>query len=281
MPTATPGDIAALEAMRKRLAEWSIRMTTAAGSGHPSSCLSMSHLITALYFGGYLRWSPEQAGDPERDRFVLSKGHAAPILYAALAERGAFPTDELLTLRKFGSPLEGHPNIRRGVPGVEASTGSLGQGLSVGLGMALAAQVDGRAYRVFVLTGDGELDEGQVWEAAMAAAKYRTGRLTAIVDRNGYQQTGAVDEVLPTDPLPAKFEAMGWAVRTLDGHAWPEVLAAFDAAVAPRERPLALIARTVKGYGVEQIVTDAGNKFHGVPLKAAEAERAIEEIEAA
>jgi transketolase len=147
--------------------------------------------------------------------------------------------------------------------------------------MALAGQLDRRDYRVFILTGDGELDEGQVWEAAMAAAKYATGRLTALVDRNGYQQTGAVDEVLPTDPLPAKFEAMGWAVRTLDGHDWAAVLAALDAAVAPRDRPMALIARTVKGFGVEQIVTDAGNKFHGVPLKADEAERALAAIEAA
>jgi transketolase len=274
-------DVAALEAMRKRLAVWSVRMTTAAGSGHASTCLSSSHLITALYFGGYLDWGPERAADPDRDRFVLSKGHGVPILYAALAERGAFPTADLLSLRQLDSPLEGHPNLRRGVPGIEASTGSLGQGLSVGLGMALAARVDGRGYRVFVMTGDGELDEGQIWEAAMAAAKYEVGNLIAIVDRNGYQQTGAVDEVMPTDPLRAKFTAAGWDVRELDGHDWGEVLAALDDAVRERERPLALVAYTVKGFGVSQIESDTGNKYHGVPLKPDEAERAIREIEAA
>lgn len=278
--TKRPQDLAALEAMRKRLAIWSIRMTTAAGSGHPSSCLSASHLVTALYFGGYLRIDPAEPHWPDRDRFILSKGHAAPILYAALAERGVFSTDLLMTLRQIGSPVEGHPNARR-LPGVEASTGSLGQGLSLGLGMALAARVQKRAYSVFVLTGDGEIDEGQVWEAAMAAGKYEVDNLVAIVDRNHYQQTGPGDEVMPLAPLAGKWAAQGWAVFETDGHDWAAVLDALDQATQVKGRPAVIIAETQKGYGVSQILEDPGNKFHGVPLKPAEAERAIAEIEAA
>ncbi len=270
-------DLAALEAVRRRLAAWSIRMTTAAASGHPSTCLSASHLITALYFGGVLRYDPAQPKWPERDRFVLSKGHGAPILYAALAERGAFPTEDLMRLRTLGSPLEGHVNARR-LPWIEASTGSLGQGLSLGLGMALAARLQERDFRVFVMTGDGEIDEGQVWEAALAASKYAVDNLVAIVDRNGMQQTGASDAVLPLEPLEDKWRAFGWATLAIDGHDWSQVFAALDAAVVMRGRPVAIIAHTVKGYGVSQIMNDLGNKFHGVPLGPEDAERAIQEI---
>lgn len=273
-------DTDTLEGIRRRLAVWSIRMTTAAGSGHPSTCLSASHLVTALYFGDVLRYDVARPDWPDRDRFVLSKGHGAPILYAALAERGAFPTARLMDLRTIGSPLEGHPNARR-LPWVEASTGSLGQGLSLGLGMALAARVQGRGFRTFVLTGDGEIDEGQVWEAAMAAAKYATDNLVAIVDRNGMQQTGASDAVLPLEPLADKWRAFGWATFEIDGHDWGAIFDALDAAVAVEGRPAVIIARTVKGYGVSQIEADPGNKFHGVPLKPDEAERAIREIEGA
>ncbi len=273
-------DPVALEGIRRRLAVWSIRTTTAAGSGHPSTCLSASHLVAALFFGDVLRYDAARPDWPDRDRFVLSKGHGAPILYAALAELGAFPTERLMELRTIGSPLEGHPNARR-LPWVEASTGSLGQGLSLGLGMALAGRVQGRAFRTFVLTGDGELDEGQVWEAAMAAAKYGTDNLVTIVDRNGMQQTGASDMVLPLEPLADKWRAFGWETFEIDGHDWGAIFAALDAAVAVRGRPAVVIARTVKGYGVSQIEADPGNKFHGVPLKADEAERAIREIEGA
>jgi transketolase len=272
-------DIAALEAMRRRLAAWSIRMTTQAESGHPSSSLSASHIVTALYFGGCMALDPADPTDPDRDRFIMSKGHGVPIQYAALAERGYFPTGWLMTLREIGSPLEGHPNMRR-VPGIEASTGSLGQGLSIGLGQALAARVTGRSYMVYVLTGDGELNEGQVWEAATAAAKYQVANLVAIVDRNGYQQTGASDDVLPLDPLAAKWQACGWTVREIDGHDWGAVLAALDDARAA-DGPFVILARTVKGYGVALIEQDRGNKFHGVPLTPEQAERAIAVLEGA
>lgn len=277
MPPRDAPTIESLETMRRRLGAWSLRMCAAAGSGHPSTCLSASHLVTGLFFGGYLRYDVARPDWPDRDRFVLSKGHAAPILYAALAELGAFPADDLLQLRQLGSPLEGHPNARR-LPWVEASTGSLGQGLSIGLGMALAARLQGRDYRTWVLLGDGELDEGQVWEAAMAAAKYRAGGLTAIVDRNGYQQTGAGDAVLPLEPLADKWRACGWDCRELDGHDWSAVLEALAEAAAPRERPLVLVARTVKGFGVRRMVQDPGNKFHGVPLLGQEAEDAVREV---
>lgn len=277
MSVAPEVDTATLEAMRRRLAVWSIRMTTAARSGHPSTCLSAAHVLTALYFGGVLRFDPSRPDWPDRDRFVLSKGHGAPILYAVLAERGVFPTAWLMDLRRIGQPLEGHPNMRR-VPGVEASTGSLGQGLSLGLGMALAARVQQRDFRVFVLTGDGEQDEGQLWEAAMAAAKFGADNLIAIVDRNGYQQTGPTDTVMPLDPLAAKWQAFGWATIEIDGHDWDQVLGALHEARSVRGRPCVILARTLKGYGVTQILEDPGNKYHGVPLGPEDAERAIREV---
>lgn len=279
MATPSPADprIPALESIRRRLAVASIRMTTAAESGHPSTCLSCSHLVAALYFGGFLRYDPAEPTAPDRDRFVLSKGHAAPILYAALAEAGVLPWDELMSLRVIGSRLEGHPNMRR-VPLVEASTGSLGQGLSIGIGMALAGRLAGSDRRTWVLLGDGELDEGQVWEAAMAAAKFGLERLVAIVDRNGYQQMGDADRVMPTAPLAAKWAAFGWRPLEIDGHDWPAVLGALEAATVTDGRPTVVIAATQKGHGVRQILDDPGNKFHGVPLKPADAERAIAEI---
>jgi len=276
LPDGTPPDVVSLEAIRRRLAIASIRSTTKAGSGHPSTCLSASHIVTALYFGGILRYDPARPDAPDRDRFVLSKGHAAPILYAALIEAGVIDLD-IMTLRELDSPLEGHPNARR-VPGVEASTGSLGQGLSLALGMALAARVQGRAFRAFALLGDGELDEGQVWEAAMAAAKYRAENLVAIVDRNGWQQTGRADEVMPTEDLVAKWQAFGWRASTIDGHDWPAVLDALAAATRPTGVPTVIVARTQKGYGVSRILADGGNRMHGVPLSPADAEAAIQEI---
>lgn len=268
-----------LEAIRRRLVIDSIRSTTKAGSGHPSTCMSASHLVTALYFGGVLRYDPARPDWPERDRFVLSKGHAAPILYAALIEAGVID-DDILRLREIGSPLEGHPNARR-LPGVEASTGSLGQGLSIGLGMALGARLDGHDGRVYVMLGDGEIDEGQVWEAAMAASKYGLGRLVAIVDRNGFQQTGAADEVMPTSPIGPKWEAFGWRAREIDGHDWDQVMDAYDWARDTDGRPSVVVARTVKGYGVRLIEQDPGNKFHGVPLSAEQAADAIREVQGA
>src|SRR5436853_6362634 len=197
MPNSNRAD---LEAKAKVIRRHIIECTTAAGSGHPTSSLSGVEIAVALYFGGVLRYDAKNPTWPERDRFILSKGHAAPLLYAVLAEAGYFSTDLLPTLRQIGSPLEGHPNRRR-LAGVEASTGSLGQGLSIGVGAALAAKLDGFDSRIYVMTGDGELGEGQVWEAVMAAHKYKLDNLVAIVDQNGYQQTGATAEVLDLRPI--------------------------------------------------------------------------------
>jgi transketolase len=266
-----------LERIREDLAARSIWMTTRAGSGHPSSALSASHIVTALYFAGIMRYDPQRPDWRERDRLILSKGHSAPILYAALARSGFFEAGLLRTLREAGSPLEGHPNTRR-LAALDASTGSLGQGLSIGLGHALAARLSGLRYRVYVLLGDGELNEGQVWEAAMACAKYRVDNLTAIVDRNHYQQTGASDDVMPLEPLADKWLAFGWHVQEINGHVWQAVLDAFDRARGVNGKPQVIIANTVKGYQVALIEQDAGTKFHGVPLTREEADVAIQQI---
>ena len=254
-----------------------ITATTAAGSGHPSSSLSAVEILVALYFGGVLRHDPSRPDWPDRDRFILSKGHGCPVLYAVLAERGYFPLEWLSTLRQIGSPLEGHPNMLR-VPGLEASTGSLGQGLSIGLGHALAARLDGRDYRVYVLLGDGECDEGQVWEAAMGANKYEVDNLTAILDYNQYQQTGHVPEVMPLEPLKEKWRAFGWHTIEIDGHDFEALFKAFEKARV-KGQPTVIIAHTVKGKGVSLIEGDTGNKFHGVPLTPEQAEVALKEIE--
>jgi len=270
-----PVDLERLTERARALRRHIIRMTTAAGSGHPSSSLSMVEILTALFFGGILRYDPQRPGWPERDRFILSKGHGAPGLYAVLAEAGYFPVDQLATLRRLGSPLEGHPNMRR-LPGVEASTGSLGQGLSIGLGQVLAGRLDGRDYRVFVLLGDGENDEGQVWEAAMAAAHFHADHLVAIVDHNQYQQTAAVAEVMDHRPLAEKWRVFGWHVDEIDGHALPAVVAALEGARAGHGRPSAIVAHTVKGKGVSFIEGD--KPYHGKALTPEQAEAALREI---
>jgi len=264
-----------LEAVAKRLRRHIITSTTAAGSGHPTSSLSAVEVVTALYFGGILRYNAKAPQDPRRDRFIMSKGHAAPLLYAALAEAGFFPTSDLSTLRKLGSALEGHPNLRR-LPGVEASTGSLGQGLSIGLGHALAARLDGHESRVFVLLGDGEINEGQVWEAVMAAHKFQASNLVAIIDRNGYQQTGPVQEVLDLEPLAPKWEAFGWSVQEVPGHDLDALLAALKKACHEKQRPSVIIARTTKGYPISDLLSE--KNFHGKPLSPTEAEKALSAI---
>jgi transketolase len=252
-----------------------VTSTTAAGSGHPTTSLSAVEIAVALYFGGSFRFDPNRPDWPDRDRFIVSKGHAAPLLYALLAEAGYFPLAELQELRKLGSRLEGHPNMRR-LPGVEASTGSLGQGLSIGLGQALALRLDGKNSRVYVLLGDGEVDQGQVWEAVMAAAKYKADNLVAIVDQNGYQQTGPTSEVLDLRPLAPKFEAFGWHAQEINGHDLPAVLAAYDKARATRGRPSAIIARTVKGYPIIDSLSE--KNYHGKALSAEDAKRALAAI---
>lgn len=267
-----------LEAKAKIIRKDIITNTTTAGSGHPTSSLSGVEIAVALYFGGILRYDPKNPHWRERDRFILSKGHAAPLLYAVLAKAGYFSTDLLQTLRKLDSPLEGHPNMRR-LPGVEASTGSLGQGLSIGIGHALATRLDGFGSRVYVLTGDGELDEGQVWEAAMAAKKFKLDNLVAMVDENGYQQTGPTAEVLDLRPLLPRWEACGWFAQEINGHELKEVLAAFQKAAATKGRPSVIIAHTVKGYPITDVLGSDMN-YHGKALSPEQAKRALQEIDA-
>jgi transketolase len=265
--------LADLQARTRAIRKDIIVSTTIAGSGHPTSSLSAVEIATALYFGGVLRHDPKNPSWPQRDRFILSKGHAAPLLYAVLAEAGYFPKEQLATLRKLGSPLEGHPNMRR-LPGVEASTGSLGQGLSIGVGHALAVRLDGYDARVYVLLGDGELDEGQVWETAMSAAKYRLDNLVAIVDQNGFQQTGPTAEVLDLRPLPPRWEAFGWSAQEINGHDLGEVLDAFHKAAQTKGRPSVIVARTVKGYPIQGILKSDPN-HHGKPLTPEEEKQAL------
>jgi transketolase len=262
-----------------RLSRQIIEITTRAGSGHPSSSLSEIDILTALYFGGVMRYDPQRPDWPDRDRFILSKGHGVPGLYVVLAEAGYFDPGLLPTLREMGSPLEGHPNMRV-LPGLEASTGSLGQGLSIGLGHALAARLDGRDYRVYVLIGDGEADEGQIWEAAMAAAKYRADNLTAILDYNKYQQTGSVAEVMPSlEPIVDKWQAFGWHTAEIDGHDMEAVLWALDDVRRSPGRPQIIVAHTLKGKGLSPFEKDETNRKHGVPLEPDEAEVALAELD--
>ena len=264
-----------LESQARVLRRHIIEMTTAAGSGHPTSSLSATEVVTAIYFGGDLNHRPTEPDWAERDRFIMSKGHAVPALYAAMAESGYFPVEDLLTLRKLGSPLEGHPNVRR-LPGIEASTGSLGQGLSIGLGQALGCRINGHDSRVFVVLGDGEMGEGQVWEAIATAHKYQVGNLTAIIDQNGYQQTGATSDVLDLTPFAPKIEAFGWHVQTINGNCMSEVVEALDGATAITDRPTAIVAKTQKGAGILPVLEEAGDmNFHGQALPAEVAEKAL------
>jgi transketolase len=279
MPQARTEDRSELENIARRLRRNIVTSTTRAGSGHPSTSLSMVELVTVLYFGGVLRYDPNSPHDPDRDRFILSKGHGAPGLYAVLAEAGYFPVRELDRLRKLGSMLEGHPNMRR-VPGVEASTGSLGQGLSIGIGQALAARLDNRDYRVYVMTGDGEVEQGQVWEAAMYAGNHSVDNLTLILDHNAFQQTDAVNKIQRLDPLTDKLDDFGWAAREIDGHDLDAVAGAFAWARGVERKPQAIVARTIKGKGVSLLEAHP-EKWHGKPIPKDEEGKALEEIGAA
>ena len=252
-----------------------VRMIAEAGSGHPGGSLSCADILAALYFGGVLEHDPENPEWEGRDRFILAKGHAAPALYAALAQAGYIPREELATLRKLGSRLQGHPDSNQ-VPGVEVSTGSLGQGLSIAAGAAAGLRLDGAPQTVFALLGDGECQEGQVWEAAMFAAHRGLDNLVAIVDRNGLQIDGRTCDVCDPGDLGAKFAAFGWDVDEVDGHDLDALVAVLGAAKAGRDgRPHAVIARTVKGKGVPFMENEAG--WHG---KAPNAEQAAEALAA-
>lgn len=253
-----------------------VKMTAKAGSGHPGGSLSAADIIATLYFGGVLRVKPDEPSWPDRDRFVLSKGHAAPALYSALARRGFFPVEWLDTLRQLGSPLQGHPDCRK-VPGVEVSTGSLGQGLSVAVGMALAGKLDGKDYNVWVLLGDGECQEGQVWEAAMAASHYKLDNLIAIVDHNGLQIDGWVKDVMNIEPIDDKFRSFGWHVFRVDGHKVDLLIDVFNEALAVRGKPKVVVADTVKGKGVAFMEGD--KDWHGKAPNARQLEEALKQLE--
>jgi len=263
-----------LEKMAKRLRRHVIQMIATAGSGHPGGSLSAADIVTALYFK-VMRHDPKNPQWLDRDRFVLSKGHAAPILYAALAECGYFPVEELATLRKLGSRLQGHTD-RTLTPGVEMSAGSLGQGLSFGIGIALAGRLDKRDYHVYVLLGDGECEEGQVWEAAMSAPHFQLDNLTAIVDHNGIQLDGRCCDIMGIEPLADKWRAFNWHVIEIDGHDIKQILQALKKTREIKGKPTAIIAHTVKGKGVSFMENNVD--FHGKAPNAQETEIALKEL---
>ena len=227
--------------------------------GHPGGSLSMADVMTYLYFVE-MNVNPENPKDPERDRFVLSKGHTAPVLYAALAERGFFPKEDIKTLRKTASYLQGHPDMK-GVPGVDMSTGSLGLGISTACGMALSGKVRNKDYRVYTVIGDGESEEGQVWEAAMFAAHYKLDNLVCVLDLNGLQIDGPITEVMNPTPHDEKFRAFGWNVVTVNAHDFSEIEEAFAAARATKGKPTVIIAKSVKGKGVSYMENSC--EWHG------------------
>jgi transketolase len=269
-------DIDQLRQIAKRLRARIIEMTAEAGSGHPSTSLSSVEIVCALHFSR-MRWDPANSGWPDRDRFILSKGHGVPVLYAAYAEAGAIPEEELHTLRKTGSRLQGHPDPVR-LPFVEAATGSLGQGLSIAMGLALGAGIDRASWRTYCLQGDGEIEEGQVWEAAMSAPKYALDNLCAIVDFNRIQQTSSVDDILPTlNPVPDKWRAFDWHVIECDGHNLEQLLAAFDEASSTKGKPTVVVAHTVKGKGVPEM--ENSPNWHGKVPKLEQAREWIKELQ--
>lgn len=252
-------DIDTIRTMARRMRLDIVDMISKAGSGHPGGSLSSADIVAALYFG-VMNHDPQRPQWPERDRFVLSKGHAAPLLYSALANAGYFERDHLNTLRQLGSILQGHPDSKK-VPGVEVSTGSLGQGLSIANGIALGLRAAGSTSTVYCLMGDGELQEGQVWEAAMSAAHYKIDNLVAIVDHNGLQIDGACADVMDVGDIEAKFEAFGWVVTGVGGHDIPALVDALARAKSVRNAPAILVCRTVKGKGVSFMENDAD--WHG------------------
>lgn len=263
-----------LQSIAKVIRRDIVTMLGEAGSGHPGGSLSAADILTTLYFE-VMRINPEQPKWPERDRFVLSKGHAAPVLYAALAERGYFEPAELKTLRKLGSRLQGHPDMKK-LAGVDMSTGSLGQGLSAANGMALAGKLDKMDYRVYVLLGDGEIQEGQVWEAAMLASHYKLDNLTAFLDYNGLQIDGPTEEVMSPGSLADKWRAFGWHVLEIDGHDIKQILESVEKAKEATGQPTLVLAHTVKGKGVTFMENQVG--WHGKAPSEEQVQQALAEL---
>lgn len=274
MDILTEEEVRRLEETARRIRCHIVRTIGEAGVGHPGGSLSEADILTALYFR-VLRVDPQRPDGEDRDRFILSKGHGAAGLYATLAERGFFPVEWLKTFGRLGSPLQVHPDMHL-VPGVEISSGALGLGLSMALGMALAARLDGKAYRVYCLIGDGENQEGQIWEAAASAAHYKVDNLTAILDYNRVQLMGTLDEVLELDPIVAKWRAFNWEVKEIDGHDMRQIVTALEEAKAVKGRPCILIAHTVKGKGVSYMEGQAA--WHGKAPNAEQLARALADL---
>ncbi len=251
-----------------------VKMIHGSKSGHPGGSLSAADILTALYFNE-MNVDPKNPKKEDRDRFVLSKGHAAPVLYAALAEKGYFEKEELMKLRKINAMLQGHPDMK-GTPGVEMSTGSLGQGFSVACGMAMASKMDNAPWRVYTLLGDGEVQEGLIWEAAMSAAHYKLDNLIGFLDYNGLQIDGKNEEVMNINSIVDKFKAFGWNVIEMDGHDFDQIFAALDTAKEAIDKPTMVIAHTVKGKGVSFMENEAG--WHGTAPNDAELEKALNEL---
>lgn len=266
-----------LQAIAKRVRRHVVEMTGAAKSGHPGGSLSAADIVVTLYFDT-MRVDPARPDWPDRDRFILSKGHAAPVLYAVMAEAGypGAPVDQLTTLRKLGSVYQGHPDMRF-LPGLEASTGSLGNGLSLAMGMGCAARLNQASWRVYCMLGDGEIQEGQIWEAAMFGAYHKVDNVCAIVDYNRIQLDGFVKDIMEIEPLVDKWRAFGWHTLECDGHDIPQVQAALAEAAATKGRPTVIIAHTVKGKGVSFMENNP--KFHGVAPTPAEVALALQELQ--
>jgi transketolase len=267
-------DVQELQAIARTVRRDIIQMITAAKSGHPGGSLSAVEILVELFYD-VMRHDPANPSWPERDRFILSKGHACPVLYSVMAECGYTPKDQLNTLRKLGSIYQGHPDVRF-IPSLEASTGSLGEGISIGLGMALAARLDKSPTRVYVVIGDGESQEGQIWESAMFAAFHKVDNIVAIVDYNHIQLDGFVKDIMDLEPLTDKWKAFGWHAIDVDGHSFPELQAAFAEAERTKGKPTVLIAHTVKGKGVSFMENNP--KYHGVAPTEKEMELALQEI---
>ena len=263
-----------LQLIARDLRILALKMITEAASGHPGGSLSAADLISTLYFH-YLHHNPQDPHWEERDRFVLSKGHGVPILYAALVKCGYFPEEEIFTLRKINSRLQGHPDHVR-LPFMETSSGSLGQGLSIAQGMALAAQLNKKEYKIYCLLGDGEIQEGQIWETAMSAPKFKLDNLIAIIDANGGQIDGFTKEVMDLSPLANKWDAFNWDVQEIDGHDYHQIITAFDRAQQTQKKPHLIIARTVKGKGVSFMENNID--WHGTAPNAKQRDAAIEEL---
>lgn len=249
-----------LKEIARKIRVSSVRMVYEAKSGHPGGSLSFADIFSVLYFK-VMNIDPLNPEDPNRDRFILSKGHASPGLYSTLALRGYFPTTLLSGFRKLNSKLEGH--VHRGVPGVESSTGSLGQGLGVGIGMAISAKEQGKNYRVYVGVGDGEMEEGNIWESLMAGYKFRLSNITVILDRNRVQLDGMTDDIMPMGDIASKVRAFGWSVQEINGHDYSEIYDALEKAKQQKELPNFIVANTVKGKGVSYM--EGNPKYHGAP----------------